>query len=483
MQMQTILALLSASLAFAASPVFNFDKVNGGDAQFYLDLSKCSTTALPGPPGPSDLLPSRMKQFNSSDDTPLTLSIEVKNYGQIITFPLCGPYISKARMEAYTKYSFSSYAAGLCTITLPWDTVDRTGCFKTDTNKVDVDTKLTATLGKISASVTHALHVDFTGEALKTKVDSKSVVGVVTADFVMESLEYEKNGALVFKLGATVNSPPAAYFGVRFVEGITAKDDAPALTRVRSTDFTYSTIVPCKIGSVAKAYSYTATAFSCFNGVTSKSEENDSDDECHSRYPQAFTISFTVDPTCTISYEINNKIVDAALTYAGSITTTKLFPDKPWKLTLNSTFLAGLSLNINVKGISVTYGTTVKSGPVPVTLDCFTPVQSKGNTVITFTPASLKIGAQAPTTIGCAIEKNKLEGFVLPNINTYTLDIALEFVSTPATYRRRDDAGPKTGSATVTVAVESISKLASDGLTIGGGLIGSALAAGAALLF
>ncbi|KAJ3239195.1 hypothetical protein HDU78_002997 [Chytriomyces hyalinus] len=491
MRMQAILTLLSASLVFAEiqSTVFNFATVNG-KAQFYLDLSKCGTTPLAGSPAASDLLPNKMTQYGVGDDTPIKLSIDVKNYGQIITFPLCTPFSSEERMKAYARSSsYSSSAAGLCTITLPWDTVNRSDCFKTNSNKVDVDTKLTATLGKISASVTHALHVDFTGEALKTKVDSKSVVGVVIAKFVMESLEYEKNGTLVFRLGATVDPSPATYFGVRFVEEITPIDQAPALTSVpTSPDFTFSTTVPCK--SVQKTYSYLAKAFSCFNGDASKPEEYDSAGECRSRYPQIFVFSFTVDPTCIISYEINNKIVDAALTDAGS-TSTKVFPDKPWKLALSSTFLAGLNMNINVKGINITYGTTIKSQPIPVKLECFTPVLSTGNTVITFTPASLNIGTQSPTIIGCTSGKNKLDAFILPNREAYTFDIALEFVSAPTVapagsggyISRRDEAVPKTGSATVTVAVEGISKLASEGLTIGGGLMGSALAAGAALLF
>ncbi|KAJ3238217.1 hypothetical protein HDU81_008199 [Chytriomyces hyalinus] len=422
-----------------------------------------------------------MKQLESNQDTPITLSIEVKNYGQTITFPLCPPYASKARMDAY-RADFS-YIDGLCTITLPWDTVNRNDCFKTTTNKVDVDTKLTASLDTISASVTHALHVDFTGDALKTKVNPKRVVGAVDAKFVMQSLEYEKNGTLTFELGVTVDRTSTAlpeYFGVRFIEGITGQDDAPALTRApKTTDFIYFTTVPCNTGSVAKSYVYVAKAFSCFNGATSNSEENDSDDECHMRYPQTFVISFKVDPTCTISYEINNNIVDATLTDGGSIVTTKLLPDKPWKLALNSTFLAGLRLNINVKTLTITFG---KSGTsAKVDLSCFKPVQTAGNTTITFTAASFKTAATAPSNIYCP--NNVLDAFILPNIDTYTFDIGMEFVTPPASRRRRDDSAPKTGSATVTVAVESITKLASEGITIGGGLVGSALVAGAALLF
>ncbi|KAI8822827.1 hypothetical protein BJ741DRAFT_635014 [Chytriomyces cf. hyalinus JEL632] len=497
MLVQLLYLIAAAKLAFADPPqgnspqdnlIFSFAPMTSGlfagKTLFFMDISKCGSQIEPPANSSSALLPINMVQSPASiGGRPAGIEFQFNNYGQRVHFTRCAPFISGPELDDFMK-KFNPVANqinGVCTVVLPWDLDNNlvANCFSKGENKLIGTTSFTAWTDKLSASGAYDLEFEFEGDALKAATDTKAVIGVMTASFIVTSLDYNSDGAgtLQFQIVAEMDVNSPANSEVRYITGLDrspAVETTPKLTMMGGDNFKYISTVTCIPSANPKqvaTFSYEGFARAC---IKSDVPDGDTESDCAKRVLQRFEIIFSLDSACKVSYKIKSNIVTAAVTDLSH--TTKLFAPSTWKLELTSDFLKAAGFRIDALNLTITSGG--KTAIVdPNCLAEMALASDAGNTTLTFFANPLEKAAEFPKALGCA--GGKLDAFVMPNVASYTFGVNMRFMEAGVSRRDNNTSSiPATGGVSVTVTADGSRNIASSGQ-----LLGSGLAAVAAVLF
>ncbi|KAJ3234137.1 hypothetical protein HDU81_001698 [Chytriomyces hyalinus] len=490
-----------ASAVFAVvtpqvNPVFQFGRLRHDPTNtqflFYMDISQCGPQIATPANSSSALLPVDMVQSpGSTSGDPAGIEFKFNNYGQLVWFPLCPPFISADELSTFmaTFNPVVKQENGVCTVVLPWDLDSKlvSICFSKSQNKLSGTTRFTAITEKLRASGSYNLEFEFDGDALKAGTsDPITVIGAMTATFTVNNLDYNSDGTgtLRFQIDTEMDAGSPADSEVRNITGL---DSAPAvittpkLTMIGGSQFKYSSTVAC-IPSTnpnqVTTFSYLGTARTC---IKSSATNGDTESDCAKRVPQQFQITFSLDSTCKVSYKIKSNIVSAAVTDLAN--SAKLFAASTWKLALTSDFLKAAGFRIDALNLTITSGgkvATVDPKCLPAMVQSL-PTDA-GNTVLTFTANPLDKTAVFPKDLGCA--SGKLDAFVMANLASYTFGVNMRFMDAKLSrgYRRDNSTSgnggsiPATGGASVTVTTDGSRNLASSAQLLGSSLVAAAAA-------